>query len=165
MDCSEARRTRGALTRHGLAYVAVAVSACATVIGACRPQSNTPPVADDAHERRGASATGTILNPPNRAGLQRVSLPDFSAMEPSVRDQLRDRYAALVGQIEHGAISDADVGTAYGELGKLLMAASYFDAAEACYLNAETLAPADMRWPYYRGHLYKAKGPLAKSVV
>jgi hypothetical protein len=45
------------------------------------------------------------------------------------------------------------------------MAASYFDAAEACYLNAQRLAPADIQWPYYLGHLYKAKGPLAKSVV
>src|SRR5437764_3417321 len=165
MDRSEARQTHGAVTRHGLVCVAVAVSACATLIGACRPPSNTPPVADDAREPRAPSANGVILNPPNRAGLQPVSLPDFSAMEPSVRDQLRARYAALVGQIEHGDVADADLGTAYGELGKLLMAASYFDAAEACYLNAGRLAPADMRWPYYLGHLYKAKGPLAKSVV
>src|SRR5437763_1412983 len=165
MDRSEARQTHGAVTRHGLVCVAVAVSACATLIGACRPPSNTPPVADDAREPRAPSANGVILNPPNRAGLQRVSLPDFSAMEPSVRDQLRARYAALVGQIEHGDVADADLGAAYGELGKLLMAASYFDAAEACYLNAGRLAPADMRWPYYLGHLYKAKGPLAKSVV
>ncbi|PYR26714.1 MAG: hypothetical protein DMF98_08100, partial [Acidobacteria bacterium] len=51
----------------------------------------------------------------------------------------------------------ADLGAAYGELGKLLMAATYFDAAEVCYLNAQTLAPIDMRWPYYLGHLDKAK--------
>jgi tetratricopeptide (TPR) repeat protein len=97
--------------------------------------------------------------------LQAVSVPDFATMETSVRDQLRIRYSSLAGQIEHEGTNDVDLGAAYGELGKLLMAASYFDAAEACYLNAQTLAPADVRWPYYLGHLYKAKGPLAKSVV
>lgn len=120
--------------------VAVALFACATSAGACGPRSS-------------------------RAGLQPVSLPDLSAMEPSVRNQLRARYTSLAGQIELGGAADAGLGTAYGELGTLLMAASYFDAAETCYLNAQTLAPADMRWPYYLGHLYKAKGPLAKSVV
>src|SRR5207237_8413535 len=75
MDRSEARQTHGAVTRHGLVCVAVAVSACATLIGACRPPSNTPPVADDSREPRAPSANGVILNPPNRAGLQRVSLP------------------------------------------------------------------------------------------
>ena len=92
-------------------------------------------------------------------------MPDFSTMEASVRDQMRARYSSLAGQIEHGGTDDTDLGAAYGELGKLLMAASYFDAAETCYLNAQALAPADVRWPYYLGHLYKAKGPLAKSVL
>jgi len=123
----------------GLARVAVAV-ACATVAGACGPRST-------------------------RAELQPVPLPDLSAMEPSVRDQLRARYSSLAGRIERDGTNGADLATAYGELGELLMAASYFDAAEACYLNAQILAPADRRWPYYLGHLYKAKGPLAKSVV
>jgi len=148
-----------------LVHVAVAVSACGTLAGACGPRSNNPPAADDAHAALAPSTGRAVLNPPNRAGLRPVSVPDFAAMETSVRDQLRTRYSSLAGQIEHEGTNDADLGTAYGELGKLLMAASYFDGAEACYLNAQTLAPADVRWPYYLGHLYKAKGPLAKSVV
>jgi tetratricopeptide (TPR) repeat protein len=86
-------------------------------------------------------------------------------MEPSVRDQMHARSSSLAGQIEQKGTNDADLATAYGELGNLLMAASYFDAAEACYLNAQTLATADVRWPYYLGHLYKAKGSLAKAAT
>jgi tetratricopeptide (TPR) repeat protein len=91
-------------------------------------------------------------------------MPDLSAMEASVRGQLQARYSSLA-QIEHAGGDDAALGAAYGELGTLLMAASHFDAAENCYLNAQRLAPADMRWTYYLGHLYRAKGSLAKSVV
>jgi tetratricopeptide (TPR) repeat protein len=152
------------VTRAGLVHVAVTLSACATLAGACGPRSNKPPVADDAPAAVAPSTGRTILNPPNRAGLQPVSVPDAAGMEPSVRDQLRARYSSLAAQIEHRPINDAALGTAYGGLGRLLMAASYFDAAEACYLNAQTLAPADRQWPYYLGHLYKAKGPVAKSV-
>ena len=36
-------------------------------------------------------------------------------------------------------------------MGNLLLAADYFDAAEPFYLHAQSLAPDDMRWPYYLG--------------
>jgi len=152
------------MTRIRLVHVAVAV-ACTTLAGACGPRSNKAAAANDARAAPAPSTGVVLLNPPSRSGLQSVSVPDFSAMETSVRDQLRARYSSLAGQIVHAGTNDAALGAAYGELGELLMAASYFDAAEACYLNAQTLAPADIRWPYYLGHLYKAKGPLAKSVA
>jgi tetratricopeptide (TPR) repeat protein len=85
-------------------------------------------------------------------------------MEESVRDQLRTRYSTLAAQIKNGGTDAHQLGAAYGDFGKLLMAATYFESAEACYLNAQTLAPSDRQWPYYLGHLYRAKGPLAKSV-
>jgi len=131
------------VTRVRLVRVVVTV-ACATLAGACQSRSHKPS---------------------SRAGLQPVSMPDFSTMENSVRDQMGARYSSLARQIEHATGGDADLGAAYGELGKLLMAASYFGAAEPCYLNAQTLAPADARWPYYLGHLYKAKGSLEQSVA
>jgi tetratricopeptide (TPR) repeat protein len=149
--------------RGGLLRVAAAAGA--TLAAACGPASpNQRPAPDGAHAAP-APSTGTLLHPPNRAGLKAVSVPDFSAMETSVRDQFLARYSSLTAQIEHQAASDADLGTAYGELGKLLMAASYFDAAEACYLNAQTLVPSDVRWTYYLGHLYRAKGTLARSAA
>jgi len=111
------------------------------------------------------SGRASLLNPPHRLGLQPVTVPDFSVMEASVREQMRARHSLLAAQLEHRGTNPVELGTAYGELGELLMAATYFDAAEACYLNAEALAPADVRWPYYLGQLYKAKGPLAKSAA
>jgi tetratricopeptide (TPR) repeat protein len=62
----------------------------------------------------------------------------------------------------HGKAAD-DLGTTYGKMGMVLQAAEYYDAAEPCYLNAETLAPRDMRWPYYLGHLYTNKGQSEKA--
>jgi tetratricopeptide (TPR) repeat protein len=86
-------------------------------------------------------------------------------MEASVRQQMQARRSALTAKLEQPAPNAADLAPAYGELGRLLLAATYFDPAEACLLNAQTLAPTDMRWPYYLGQLYKAKGPLAKSIA
>src|SRR4029079_7555028 len=59
----------------------------------------------------------------------------------------------------------AALASAYGEMGTLLMAATNFEAAEPCLINAQTLTPNDRQWPYYLGQLYKAKGPLAKSIA
>lgn len=125
------------------------VLSCAVLSGACgsRPKESA-----------------SQLNPPSGLGLRPVTLPDFSGMEASVREQMRARSSSLTATIERPAKA-ADLGAAYGELGKLLMAATDFDTAEVCYLNAQTLAPTDMRWPYYLGHLYKATGALAKSVA
>jgi tetratricopeptide (TPR) repeat protein len=58
-----------------------------------------------------------------------------------------------------------DLGEAYGEMGKLLMAAKYFDLAEPYFLNAQTVAPRDRHWPYYLGHLYRTKGALAQAAA
>jgi tetratricopeptide (TPR) repeat protein len=144
--------------RPGFVRVGAAAVALASLIGVagCRSRSR---------DTNGAAARGTVLNPPNGAGLRAVSVPDFSAMEPSVAGQLRVAYSSLAAQIDHGGTGAAELGTAYGELGKLLMAASYFDAAENSYLNAQTLAPDDNRWPYFLGHLYKGKGPPALSIA
>jgi tetratricopeptide (TPR) repeat protein len=54
---------------------------------------------------------------------------------------------------------------AYGELGKLLMAAEDVELAEPYHLNARTLAANDARWPYYLGHVYKARGMLPQAVT
>src|SRR5713226_8077947 len=102
---------------------------------------------------------------PNKATLRPVSLPDLSRMSESVRRQVREGYSSLALKIENPGTTTADLGNAYGEMGKLFMAAEYLDAAEACYLNAQTLMPSEMRWPYYLGHLYRKRGDPAKSAA
>src|SRR5581483_2924396 len=83
----------------------------------------------------------------DRRTLRAVALPDLSTAEPSVQKQLREGYAQLQAAIDNPSTSDAVLGFAYGEMGKLLMAAEYRDAAEASLLNAQTLAPDEPRWP------------------
>jgi tetratricopeptide (TPR) repeat protein len=57
----------------------------------------------------------------------------------------------------------AELGAAYGELGLILMAAEYYEAAASCYLTAQALVPDDAQWPYYLGHLYRIQGDTAKA--
>jgi len=144
------------MTRPMTVQIGAVALACSVLSGACGSRHQATSTSSD--------DSGSSFNPPGGLGLRPVTLPDFSRMEASVREQMRARSAAVTAGIEHPG-NHADLGTAYGELGKLLMATTYFEAAEACYLNAQTLAPGDVRWPYYLGHLYKAKGPLDKSIA
>jgi tetratricopeptide (TPR) repeat protein len=139
------------LRRGGAAAAAVV---CAFLSGACHSSPNTSP----------ASASGSVVDPPAGLGLQPVTRPDFSKMEPSVRQQMDARFSSLKTTIGNRASTRDDLAGAYGETGKLLMAATLLDAAEVCYLNAQVLAPGDRRWPYYLGQIYKGKGPIEKSV-
>ena len=97
--------------------------------------------------------------------LQPVSLPDVSRVSESVQRQLRDRYASLTMKIQAPDATPAELAEAYGEMGTLLMAAEYLDGAEPSFLNAQSLAPDDMRWPYYRAHLYRRRNDLVKSAA
>jgi tetratricopeptide (TPR) repeat protein len=100
-----------------------------------------------------------------RTALKPVTLPDLSRTEPSVQQQVQEAYAALTAKSQASGTGAAVLANAYGEMGKLLMAAEYLEAAESSLLNAQTLAPAEARWPYYLGHLYKLRGEAAKSAV
>src|SRR5689334_10002752 len=74
-----------------------------------------------------------------------VTLPDISAAAPAVQQQIRDEYAAVQ--------KDPQNADAYGALGRLLVAAEFYDAASTSFTDAQTLAPNDMRWPYYQAHV------------
>jgi tetratricopeptide (TPR) repeat protein len=102
------------------------------------------------------------LSSPGR-GLRPVTFPDIAAMEGPARQQLQSRQAALQAALSAGA-ADQDLAREYGETGKLMMAATDLERAESYLLNAQTLAPADPRWPYYLGHVYRIRGPLQKAV-
>jgi tetratricopeptide (TPR) repeat protein len=97
--------------------------------------------------------------------LRPVTLPDLSRLEESVQVQLRERYQALSVKQTDGSTRRADLGTEYGQMGALLMAAGLNDPAEAALLNAESLAPGEMRWPYYLGHLYRTRGEIPSAAA
>ena len=89
-----------------------------------------------------------------------VELPDLSGMHEAVQTQLRDAHRALDAAASSGP---GGLGDAYGRLGLLLMAGEYYDAAEACLLNARRLAPERFRWAYYLGHLHERRGDPAAA--
>lgn len=105
--------------------------------------------------------------PRNSAGeaptLRPVALPPLTGMSESVAEQMQERYAAVERERSRSARNDRDHAQAYGELGKVLLGARYLDAAEPALVNAATLDPADMRWPYYLGHLHRARGAVRDS--
>jgi tetratricopeptide (TPR) repeat protein len=91
------------------------------------------------------------------APLPSAALPDLSRTEKSVQEQIAASYAALQSKTN-------DAG-AYGEVGNLLLAAEYFDAAEPFYLHAQALAPDDARWSYYLGHVYRNRSAPEKAIA
>lgn len=102
---------------------------------------------------------------PQGGTLLPVALPDLSRIEEPVQIQLREKFKLLTQKREAAGTASPELGEAYGELGKLFMAAKDFDVAEPYFLNAQTLAPRDRRWPYFLGHLYKTRGALAQATT
>jgi tetratricopeptide (TPR) repeat protein len=101
----------------------------------------------------------------NRPALRAVTLPDISKASETVQAQIRDRYATLTKTIDDPRATGDALAAAYGEMGKLFIASEYLDAAEACFVNARTLAPSDMRWPYYLAHVFRFKDDTRQAAA
>jgi len=111
----------------------------------------------------GCSASSTSGPPPPK--MLDVTLPDLSRMDPSVQGQVRQGYESMQATINKPGATIEERGRAYGNVGMLLHAGEYFDAAEPAYLNAQALMPQEPRWPYFLAHLYKSQGDTAKSIA
>jgi tetratricopeptide (TPR) repeat protein len=94
----------------------------------------------------------------SKPALLPVTLPDLSRLDPPVQKQVRERFDELQGKNESSTQAER-----YGRYGMILQAAEFFDAAEPSYLNAQKLAPDDVRWPYYLANLYKSRGETDKA--
>ena len=136
---------------------AVVVTAIATawVLGAGCTPSDMP----------SAEPAASGETSPAPATLSPVALPDLSPLAESVQRQLRERYASLAKTLETANASPSEKAAAYGELGRLLMAAKFHDEAASCYSHAEALAGDDMRWPYYLGHAYLRKPDRTRAAA
>lgn len=134
-----------------LAVRAMVAIGTAVVMAACTAKTETPtPAASDTAQ--------------SDRNLPDVVLPDVSKMEPSVRQQMEGQYQSLKARIDSHAPA-ADLAKAYGDMGNLLLAADYLDAAEPYYLHAQALAPTEMRWPYYLGHVYMNKADSTNAAA
>lgn len=136
--------------------LAAIVCLCAAALCGCSPRTETP-------SARAAEAPARTA--PGGRALRPVSLPDLSTMAPSVQRQMREGHASLVSKLENRQTPVEILADAYGQLGKLLMAGDYAEAAEPCFVDAQMLAPADYHWPYYLGHLYRRRGELDKAAL
>lgn len=125
-------------------FVAAVVVALLTI--ACRGAHESTPASD-------------------REALQTITLPDMSSAAESVQRQIKERYAALQAALQKPDGSATEKAVAFGDMGKLLIAAELYDVAEACFLNARALAPTDMRWPYFLAHVYRFKNDPAKAAT
>jgi len=92
-------------------------------------------------------------------------MPDISGAAQPVQTQLRDAYAAMQQKVANGTAPAAERAAAYGDMGKLFFATEYFDAAEACFLNAQTLQQDDMRWPYFLAHVHRRRNEPSKAAT
>jgi tetratricopeptide (TPR) repeat protein len=127
----------------------LAALACALVMAACRDGQaprNAPP----------DSAAGAV--PP-------VPLPDISNASAIVQEQLREQHAKMTAAVSQTSLPAAERANAYGEMGKLFIAADHYRAAERCFLHARALAPDDMRWPYFLAHVARLSNETAKAAA
>ena len=112
-----------------------------------------PGVAVAAQPAAGQGAAAASLSP--------VALPDLGALDAGVRRQLSEAHASHTAEAARADAGPAERADAWGELGMLYMSARLADEAARCFANAQVLAPADARWPYYLGHIRKNTGDLA----
>ena len=144
--------------RAGLG-VSCAFCLAGVLSGGCAPDDAAAPGPG------GAQAPAAALLPPPDPELLPVTMPDTGPMTEPVARQMRTHHAAVRVRLETASTEpEAEaLGDAYGRLGMLLLAAAYVDAAEASLRNAQTLMPADGRWPYYLGRIHEANGDLEAS--
>ncbi len=110
----------------------------------------------------GSADLSRPLTPDGRP-LRPIALPDLSQMAAPVQQQIREAHDAVVRITGTRGATTTDLSAAYGGLGKLFMAAQIADAAEPCFLNAQTLDSSDYRWPYYLAQLYRSRGELDQA--
>ena len=108
----------------------------------------------------GAGQAGST---PARFVARPVTLPDLSKATESVQARIRERDVTLRDLAARPDAAPAALAEANGDMGRLLLAAEYLDAAEMCFVNAQGLAPEDMRWPYFLGHVARFKNELAAA--
>lgn len=125
------------------------------VTGGCTSSDNSVPPSRSEQPAPLVSPSAPLSTP----------LPDLSDADAFVSAQIRAQHASMLSVLEMAQNTPAARGEAYGNLGKLLMAAALLDAAEPYFLQAQTQLPTDTRWPYYLGHLYVTQGALEKSVA
>jgi len=131
--------------------LAVCLGACLAAAACGRSETPAP--------ESGRTDTGTASD-----RLREVPVPDLTGAEPALQERVRARYASLTAARENPDLSDVELANAYGEVGRLLIAAEFLGDAAPFLLNAQTLAPGEMMWPYYLGHVHRLRHERDRSI-
>ncbi len=135
--------------RHGFpAWAAIVALAAATLAGCGAP--------DDAASTGRGGGAGEALPP--------VVLPRLAGLAPAVQDQIRARHAAVLALDGGAGAPPTAFAEAHGELGLVLQAAGFYEAAEHAFLHAQAGAPDALRWPYLLAHLYQLTGQRGRAL-
>jgi tetratricopeptide (TPR) repeat protein len=79
-----------------------------------------------------------------------------------VQEALTAARSELGMLVDNPATPRETLAQSYGEMAGFYHAHHLYTTAEACYVNAETLAPTVFRWPYLLGYVYQqASNPSA----
>jgi len=108
---------------------------------------------------------GFTAAPPLPEGVLDIPYPHIDDWDQEIQTQLSDGLLHVRGRLGDPAATDRELGTAYARLGMALLTYDLLEAAEVCFLNAETLTTNDFRWPYLLGHVYNRRGDLQKSLA
>lgn len=91
--------------------------------------------------------------------------PDLSGLDESVQMQVKQRYVEMLDATERAGATAAERAQAYGRMGMVLHAGEFYEAAVPAYLNAQDLAPQELRWPYYLARLRLSLGDTEGAIV
>ncbi len=127
-----------------------------------QPPGQAPGVASGDAPSAPSAEAGTDLAPP-RPDLVAVPAPPIANLEPGDQEQLSDERAAVAELIADRSASDAKLAAAYGRLGSLYLLYDLSEAAEPALIDARTLQPDELAWPYYLGVLYQRDGRLTEA--
>jgi tetratricopeptide (TPR) repeat protein len=106
---------------------------------------------------------GAAGDPSARA--RAADAPDLSRFNDEVRRHLRDRVAWHRRVLQTPGLAPDRRAQAHGELANLYQAYQLLEAAEPLYLEAQHLAPGELRWPHYLGYLYRSRNELEESAA
>lgn len=96
-----------------------------------------------------------LSSPPLPSGLE--------GMDPEVQQQFHAAHEQLQQLLADRTTGGEQLGTAFGRLGMVFHAYRHYRQARDCYLQAETLAPAAERWPYFLALAARARGETAAA--
>lgn len=97
--------------------------------------------------------------------LEPIPWPPLEGMEPAVVKQLTEARERLSAAIENPAGADEGLADTYGGVAQLYHTYELWAPGEACYRNAQKLAPESVRWPHLLGNLYHRSGKLDEALV